>query len=221
MLLYVKDELADEPCLDEVDLFRALRRAACAFGLATFDAQLPLGGSVTLRNSVRAVTRNVRTAISRNAPHMDEGATIDMAAIVGVAVVMSPVWYIEPELPQRLTRAYAICAAATGAALPLAPKPLAIEDLKARGAELARAYTEVWHAFPTSTVEARVLWELGLSVGEIARVLDMSPPAVDTALLQVLTVTKLFNILVGSEPASELEHGPASRAYERLMRNMQ
>ncbi len=79
----------------------------------------------------------------------------------------------------------------------------------------------MWHALPASTVEARVLWELGLSVDDIARVLDVTPPAVDTALLQVLTATKVFNILVGREPASQLEHGSANRAYERLMRDLQ
>jgi hypothetical protein len=97
---------------------------------------------------------------------------------------------------------------------------LAPAELEAQADDLAQAYGQVWNSLPAATIEARVLWELDLGVPDIARVLGMAPAAVDTALLQILTANRIFNVLVGRESASQLTDWGADRSRERLLRGM-
>jgi hypothetical protein len=221
MLPFVEGEAADEAALDEAALFSALRRAACVDGLATPTPATPRSGSASLRNAIRVTSGEVRKATARFAFTPSGGtAATAVAASVAATVVDAPVWFVESELPLRLSRADAIYSAAIAATSPGAPEPLAEAELEAQADELARAYGQVWNSLPAATIEARVLWELDLGVPDIARVLGMAPAAVDTALLQILTANRIFNILVGRESASQLMDCGADRSPERLLRGM-
>jgi hypothetical protein len=221
MLPFVEGEAADEAALDETTFFSALRRATCVNGLATPIPAMPRSGSASLRNAIRVTTGQVRKATARFASTPSGGtAAMAVAASVAAIIVDAPVWFVEPELHLRLSRADAICSAAI-AATPLgAPEPLAESELEVQADELARAYAQVWNSLPAATIEARVLWELDLGVPDIARVLGTAPAAVDTALLQVLTANRIFNVLVGRESASQVMDRGADRSPERLLRGM-
>jgi hypothetical protein len=221
MLPFVEDDAADEAAFDEAALFSALRRAACVDGLATPIPAMPRSGSASLRNAISVTTCEVRKATSRFAFASSGGpAATAVAASVAAAVIVAPVWFVQAELPLRLSRADAICSAAIAATSPGAPEPLAPAELEAQADDLAQAYGQVWNSLPAATIEARVLWELDLGVPDIARILGTAPAAVDTALLQILTANRIFNVLVGRESASQLMDCGADRSPERSLRGM-
>lgn len=221
MLPFVEHESADESALDEAALFGALRRAACVDGLATPTPAMPRSGPASLRTAIRVTTDEVRKAADRQAFDPSGGtAATDLAASVAVAVIIAPVWYVDAELSLRLSRAEALCSAAIAATSPSATKPLAQDELAAQADEVAQAYGKLWESLPAATTEARILWELDLGVPDIARVLGLAQAAVDTALLQILTANRIFDILVGRESEWRVENGGGDRSRDRMLRGM-
>lgn len=221
MLPFVEHEAADESAFGETVLFSALRRTACVDGLAASIPEMPRSGSASLRTAISVTTGKVRESAARYAAApLADTAAMEVAASVAAAVIVAPVWFVDSELSLRLSRADAICSAAIAATPPGTPTPLAPAELQVQADELAGAYGHVWESLPATTIEARVLWELDVGVPDIAIILGIAPAAVDTALLQILTVNRIFNILVGREPASQRTDREADRSHERLLRGM-
>jgi hypothetical protein len=221
MLPFVEHESADGSPVDEAALFGALRRSACVDELATPIPAVPRSGSASLRTAIRVTTDEVRKATERHALAPSGGpAATDLAASVAVAIIVAPVWYVDAELSLRLSRAEALCSAAIAATSPSATKPLPQDELAAQADEVAQAYGELWKSLPAATIEARILWELDLGVPDIARVLGLAPAAVDTALLQILTANRIFDILVGRDSEWRLEKSGAENSRDRMLRGM-
>ena len=89
------------------------------------------------------------------------------------------------------------------AAANYAPACLTPNEIQLRATEIVEAFDSVWHVFPPATREARILWGLNVDVPGIAKILDTSVAEADGALLQLLTITRVFDALIGRTRESD------------------
>src|SRR6185437_3415475 len=73
-------------------------------------------------------------------------------------------------------------------------------EIQLHASEIAQAFDSVWRVLPAPTREARILWGLNVDVPGIAKILDTSVAGADSVLLQFLTITTVFNTIIGRAP---------------------
>ena len=218
LLPFVQSDDVAEPESMETRLLRATRQTTCAEGLVSLFPGMPPFGPVALEAAVRLLKGEIHAQATSEIWHRgSETSVTHFAAIIAASLAAAPVRLVEPEFLDRLARARAIYTAVIDATSSWAPEPLGPIDLLAQADELAHLFEQVWVILPAATMEARTLWELNLRVPAIAEVLGVSTAAVDTTLLQILTVDKVFNTLVGRDLGQQGLHDENTVLCDQLL----
>ena len=128
------------------------------------------------------------------------GDAIAFAARIACVAIDAPVWFAESSFLVRIEHARTIHEAVMGAAASYAPACLTPSEIQLHASEIAQAFDSVWRVLPAPTREARILWGLNVDVPGIAKILDTSVARADSVLLQFLTITTVFNTIIGRAP---------------------